>query len=230
MPGSRAHPGTVTTPADLLASALAEDGARPLLTYYDDDTGARVELSVATTANWVAKVANLLVDSYGIEPGDDAAVRLPVHWQTAVVLLACWSAGARVGFDGNGTVTFTTADSSTDGATDVGEIVLGTAPMGGDLARLAAAEPDVFVPEAPSGADLVEAAPVDLPHAARVLTTVGFDQPASLAYGLIGPLAVSGSAVLVANPAPELLAGHAETERVTHTLGVSVDGIPRLDR
>jgi uncharacterized protein (TIGR03089 family) len=219
----------VTTPADLLASALVEDGSRPLLTYYDDETGARVELSVATTANWVAKVANLLVDSYDVEPGDDVAVRLPLHWQTAVVLLACWSAGARVGFDGQGTVTFVAADATTGEATEGAAIVLGTAAMGADLGRIAAAEPDLFVPDSPSGADLVEAAPVDLPHGARVLTVTGFEDPVSLAYGLLGPLAVSGSAVLVANPAPDRLADHAETERVTHTLGVSIDGLPRLD-
>jgi uncharacterized protein (TIGR03089 family) len=219
----------VTTPSDLLASALSEDGSRPLFTYYDDDIGARVELSVTTTANWVAKVANLLVDSYDVEPGDDVAVRLPLHWQTAVVLLSCWSAGARVGFDGTGTVTFTSADQTAETATNAAAVVLGTAAMGGDLARLSAAEPDVFVPESPSGADLVDAAPIDLPHGARVLTTIGFEEPVGLAYGLIGPLAVGGSAVLVANPDPDRLADHAEAERVTHTLGVSVEGLRRLD-
>ena len=34
--------------------------ARPLITFYDDATGERVELSAATTANWAAKAANLL--------------------------------------------------------------------------------------------------------------------------------------------------------------------------
>ncbi|URN16341.1 MULTISPECIES: TIGR03089 family protein [Streptomyces] len=81
------------TPADLLRSALAADPARPLVTYYDDATGERVELSVATFANWVAKTANLLQDGLCAEPGERVALLLPAHWQTAVWLLACASAG-----------------------------------------------------------------------------------------------------------------------------------------
>ncbi len=58
------------TPADLLRSALASDPGRPLVTFYDDATGERVELSVATFANWVAKTANLLQADPAAEPGD----------------------------------------------------------------------------------------------------------------------------------------------------------------
>ena len=43
--------------------------ARPLITYYDDATGERVELSGTTTANWAAKAANLLRDECDVEPG-----------------------------------------------------------------------------------------------------------------------------------------------------------------
>ncbi|MFJ2952666.1 MULTISPECIES: TIGR03089 family protein [unclassified Streptomyces] len=84
---------TDRTPADLLGSALAADPVRPLVTFYDDATGERVELSVATFANWVAKTANLLQDELSVEPGDRVALLLPVHWQTAVWLLACASVG-----------------------------------------------------------------------------------------------------------------------------------------
>ncbi|UGY91777.1 TIGR03089 family protein [Streptomyces gobiensis] len=84
---------TDRTPADLLRSELATDAARPLVTFYDDATGERVELSVATFANWVAKTANLLQDELSAEPGDRLALLLPAHWQTAVWLLACFSTG-----------------------------------------------------------------------------------------------------------------------------------------
>ncbi|HEX6499246.1 MAG TPA: TIGR03089 family protein [Micromonosporaceae bacterium] len=78
------------------ASALAADPTRPVLTFYDGATGERTELSGATLDNWLAKTANLLVDGLGLGSGDTAAVLLPAHWQTAAVLLGCWSAGLAV--------------------------------------------------------------------------------------------------------------------------------------
>ena len=84
------------TPAGLLAAALRADPAGPLVTWYDDATGERVELSATTLANWVAKTANLLQEEFDVAPGSTVAVALPVHWQTAAVLLAVWSCGATV--------------------------------------------------------------------------------------------------------------------------------------
>ncbi|MCO5998705.1 TIGR03089 family protein [Actinoallomurus rhizosphaericola] len=80
-------------PVELLRGALAADPSRPLVTFYDDATGERVELSVKTFDNWVAKTANLLVDGLGAVPSGRVALALPGHWQTAVWLFACWSAG-----------------------------------------------------------------------------------------------------------------------------------------
>jgi uncharacterized protein (TIGR03089 family) len=84
------------TPADLLPAALRADPAGPLLTFYDDATGERVELSATTLSNWVAKTANLLQDDLGVQGGDRIGIVLPPHWQTAVALLACWAVGAEV--------------------------------------------------------------------------------------------------------------------------------------
>lgn len=67
-----------------------------MLTWYDDATGERTELSGATLANWVAKTANLLSDGCGLGPGDVAAVRTPPHWQTFAIYLAVWTAGLAV--------------------------------------------------------------------------------------------------------------------------------------
>jgi len=86
----------MTTVGARLGAIVATDPTRPLLTWYDDGNGERVELSGATLANWVAKTANLLVDGVGAEPGDAAVALLPPHWQTAAVLLGCWSAGVEV--------------------------------------------------------------------------------------------------------------------------------------
>jgi uncharacterized protein (TIGR03089 family) len=77
-------------------SAVRHDPTLPLLTWYDDATGERTELSGTTLDNWVAKTANLLVDGAGLGPGDAVAVLLPPHWQSAAVLLGCWAAGLAV--------------------------------------------------------------------------------------------------------------------------------------
>jgi len=88
--------GRADLPGELLAAAVRRNAAAPLLTAYDDATGDRVELSGATLANWVAKTANLLQEEFDVGPGSTVAVALPVHWQTAAVLLATWSCGAAV--------------------------------------------------------------------------------------------------------------------------------------
>ncbi|TDD33453.1 TIGR03089 family protein [Actinomadura sp. KC06] len=80
-------------PAGLLRRRVADDPSSPLVTFYDDASGERVELSARTFDNWVAKTANFLVDGLAAEPGTRVVLVLPPHWQTAVWLMACWSAG-----------------------------------------------------------------------------------------------------------------------------------------
>ncbi|QGG42199.1 TIGR03089 family protein [Aeromicrobium yanjiei] len=80
---------------DQLLRASA-DPTQPLLTYYDMATGERVELSTVTTANWVAKTSNFLVDELEVEPGARIRIGLPSHWLTAVWILSAWNVGAAV--------------------------------------------------------------------------------------------------------------------------------------
>ena len=77
-----AGPDRAGQPLHQLTAGLVgdRDPAQPLLTYLDGD--ARVELSGSTTANWVAKTANLLTDGYG--GADRVGLLLPLHWQTRV--------------------------------------------------------------------------------------------------------------------------------------------------
>lgn len=133
------------TVADLLSSALAEDPGRPLVTYYDDATGERVELSVATFANWVAKTANLIQDDLAAEPGDRLALLLPAHWQTAVWLLACSSTGVVVDVQGDPAVADTVVsgpDTLEAARTCRGErVALSLRPLGAPFPQL----PEGFV-------------------------------------------------------------------------------------
>jgi uncharacterized protein (TIGR03089 family) len=91
-----------TVTGAILDSLLRENPAGPRITYYDDATGERVELSTATLANWAAKTSNLLRDELAAAAGSRAAVFLPAHWQTAAVLLGVWWVGAEVVLGGNG--------------------------------------------------------------------------------------------------------------------------------
>jgi uncharacterized protein (TIGR03089 family) len=231
------------TPADLLRRELSRDGARPLLTWYDDDpaANARVELSVATTANWVAKIAGFLTEEHDVEPGAVVTVDLPLHWQTACVLLAVWSCGGAVTLDSDADLTVgTSADA---------DVVVVVDPMGMGLSRLVAAQPDEFLPVTPvdaeacalrSGArtwthaelgDAATHAAVhhDISDASRVLSTMTFDTVDGIDSGLLAPLAAGASAVLVRNADPMRLPQRCATENVTHTAGVTVLDVTRLD-
>jgi uncharacterized protein (TIGR03089 family) len=69
------------------------DPASPLLTFYDDHTGERVELSAITLHNWVAKTRNFLRDELDLTAGATVRLALPQHWQTITWLTACWADG-----------------------------------------------------------------------------------------------------------------------------------------
>jgi uncharacterized protein (TIGR03089 family) len=100
--------------AALLDPLLRADPMGPRITYYDDATGERIELSTVTLANWAAKTANLLRDELGAGPGSRVAVLLPAHWQTAAVLLGVWWIGAEVVTSGDGA-----AGPATSGSADL---------------------------------------------------------------------------------------------------------------
>jgi hypothetical protein len=195
------------TPAELLATELRRDAARPFITEYGDD--GRVELSVATIANWVAKTAGYLIDEIGVEPGDAIAVNPALHWQHAVALLAAWSVGARV-------------DLGPSPEVEPLEVPLDL--LGAEFSRLVAGYPDRYDPAEPSGEDAVAAAP-KLAATARLLTTVALDATGA-PVGLLAPLAAGGSVVYA--PATADLAAIAAAERVTHAAGVDLPGLPRI--
>ena len=83
----------MTVFTEVLTRLLRDDPGRPLVTFYDEGTGERTELSVATYANWVAKAGSLLVDELGLERGDTLRIELPAHWLTVVFLGAAWGTG-----------------------------------------------------------------------------------------------------------------------------------------
>jgi uncharacterized protein (TIGR03089 family) len=190
---------TDRTPADLLRSALAADPGRPLVTFYDDATGERVELSVATFANWVAKTSNLLQGDLGAEPGDRVALLLPAHWQTAVWLLACSSVGviADVAGDPAAADIVVSGPDTLEAARACGRerIALALRPLGGRFPQPPAGFADYAVEVPGQGDRFAPYAPVDPEEpalivagrefsGAEVVERAGAEAPA---LGLTGP-------------------------------------------
>ncbi|MGC1215665.1 MAG: TIGR03089 family protein [Micromonospora sp.] len=78
--------------------AAAAEVESPLLTYYDDATAERTDLTAHQLGDWAARSAGLLRDGCGLGPGSRVAVLLPPHWRTAAVLLGAWAVGMAVSF------------------------------------------------------------------------------------------------------------------------------------
>lgn len=218
---------------ELFAAAVRRDGGAPLLTYYDDATGERIELSAVTTANWVAKTANLLVDEYDLEAGEAVAIGLPPHWLGVVWALSAWSAGAAV-TTGTGTVAICGPDFAVRGEREtVGSALL---PLGGrfreplpegihDYGAEVYNHPDVFVPFTPPSpdspaydelthADLISTAE---PVADRILVTK--DLVSRDGVGLLtGVIAGGGSIVLCRNLDAAKLERRVADEKVDRVL------------
>lgn len=227
--------------AGLFAAAIARDPARPLLTWYDDATGERTELSGATLANWVAKTGNLLLDGLALGPGDRAAVLLPPHWQTAAVLLGCWSAGLQVVMPGTDTpgavdVLFAAADRVDEAAqwpaTD--RYALALAPFAAPLREVPNGFADYVIevrghgdhfggsPGAgPQDAQLCgratqRAVELGLSQGSRVL--IDADRNPEPVDWLLAPLAVGASVVLCGRLDRARLPGRLAAEQVTVNL------------
>jgi uncharacterized protein (TIGR03089 family) len=240
------------------------------VTFYDDATGQRVELSAVTMANWVAKTANLLQDEFDVGPGSTVAVALPVHWQTAAVLLAVWSCGAAV---------LDTASEDDDRLSGV-DVILAAAdrlppledqgldqlvglslhPMGlgmagytgpaRDFALEVRAHGDHFAPWQPPEAEsvglilgggeltlggLVETAAelatrLGIAPGDRILVDERTATEAGPVAWLLAPLSAGASLVLGRSVTPGGLPQRAESERVTATLGLRLDGVRELGR
>jgi uncharacterized protein (TIGR03089 family) len=99
-----------------LFSPDLETADRPLLTFYDDSTGERRELTAAALGELAGRVARLLREGCGLRAGDRVAIKAPAHWQTAGAVLGAWSIGAALSFRLSATAGLEPLDGS-DGET-----------------------------------------------------------------------------------------------------------------
>jgi uncharacterized protein (TIGR03089 family) len=233
----------VNLSAAILNPMLRTDPVGPRITYYDDATDERIELSAVTLANWAAKTGNLLRDELGAGPASRVAVLLPAHWQTAAVLFGVWWIGADVLLDGSDAdIALCTAErldeADATGASEVAVLSLDAfgrpapdLPIGvTDYATAVRVHGDQIVAEQHPGPALsgrsVEqvldacqktAAAKALTADDRVLSTASWSTADDVIDGLLSVLAVGGSLVYVANPDPAALPRRTETEKVTRS-------------
>jgi uncharacterized protein (TIGR03089 family) len=233
----------IDSPEALFAAIVAEQPSRPFVTFYDDATGERSELSAKSLANWVAKTYFLLTDEYALGVGDRALVQLPAHWISVPVLLGAWTAGLTLDVAGDADVAFVEPATAAlaAGVPDVVAIAPDTAARGFDGAPpegtvdyilAVRPQPDAWssVHAAASASDpaisaqtrgeLVaaarqRAADLGLARGARVLTTHTWNTPADWVDALLVPLAVGGSLVILRNADTAGIERRLQQERAT---------------
>lgn len=230
----------MTTFPAVLQQTLRADAARPLVTFYDDATGERTELSATTYANWVAKTASLLVEELDLERGGRLLVDLPTHWLTPVFAGAAWTVGLCVvpaggAGDVDGVVCGPDSIAAYAGrAASVPVVATALHPLGmrfteplpdgvQDFGAEVWSQPDAFTPwdpptdddealEGVSQGELFGSAGRLLPAGGRLLTTASpLADPATLVDALVG----HGSTVWWRHPDPATRDHKVEVERVT---------------
>lgn len=224
----------------LLDPILAADPAGPRITWYDDATGARIELSTLTLANWAAKTANMIRDEFGVLPGGRVVVLLPAHWQSAAALLGVWWAGCEVVLapDPDADLALVTPDRLDDVASIAEVAALSLDAFGApvpdlppgitDYATHVRMHGDRFLASGSGDAALdgrtIAAVLADAQQAAtrsgisasdRVLSSRNWSTPDDLVDGLLAVLAAGASLVQVDNPDPAALERRVASERVT---------------
>jgi uncharacterized protein (TIGR03089 family) len=230
-----------TVTAAVLDPLLAVNPAGPRITYYDDATGERIELSTVTLANWAAKTGNLLRDELAAGPGSRIAVLLPAHWQTAAVLFGIWWIGAEVRLGPDpADIVLCTGDRIDEA--DADEIVaLSLDPFGKPVANLplgvtdyatsVRVHGDQIIPERQPGLALdarsvddvlaaaqKRAAEMQFIAADRVASSASWSTADELIDNMLAIFAAGASLVQVSNTDPETETRRYVTEKITRSL------------
>lgn len=232
------------TPERCFADLLATAPAAPFVTYYDEATGERAELSAKSLANWVAKTHFLLTDELGLGVGDAAVAALPAHWISVPPVLGTLTAGLALTDDpGAAQVAFVAPDTAARavGIPDVYAVAPSSAAVGfrrdvpdglADYVLAVRPQPDKWATvQLPAGPDdpclpgltrrevvlraRERAAALGVGSGARILTDRDWATPDDLIDLLIVPLVVGGSLVLVRNAAEDVLARRMDQERAS---------------
>ena len=184
---------------DLLAKILASDPTTPRLTVYDENTGARLDLSGITLDNWAAKVANMLIEELDLTEDSLISIDLPPGWQAVAIALGALAAGIPVTFFDTATsdVVFVAENAHKD-ATENESDAAGPSEYSGDV---------VIVTDDPFGRGVEETGGTLLPGAIDFGPTVRF-------YGDQFAQPTRSLADIVTNVSPQSLHRFSPTSRV----------------
>jgi uncharacterized protein (TIGR03089 family) len=216
-----------------LQVALSSDAARPRLTFYDDATGERVELSAQSLAGWVIKTMNLLVDDVGVDADTVVSLHLPLHWLTAVWVMAADASGVEVRTAEGGTGPSAVVDAGFEERFAVSlrpmAVPLGADRPDGfrDYCSEVRTMPDQLVQPVPALGALSQlaarrAGELSLLPGERVFMLAIDDRPVgptTVVEGLLAALEVDGSAVWTRNPDAARCVSRWRDEQVTAVLG-----------
>jgi uncharacterized protein (TIGR03089 family) len=232
------------TPEGCLDDLLAAAPAAPFVTYYDEASGDRAELSARSLANWVAKTHFLLTDELGLGVRDAAMIALPAHWISVPAILGCLTAGLELVDDPDrADVAFVAPDTALQAATvpDVYAVAPSSAAVGfgghvpdgvADYVLAVRPQPDAWPsvhlaagPDDPcldgmTRREVVERArdrarDRGIAEGARLVTARDWTVLADLIEPLFLPLVQRGSLVIVRNAADDVLERRMQQEKAT---------------
>jgi uncharacterized protein (TIGR03089 family) len=232
------------TPEGCFDDLLAAAAAAPFVTYYDEATGDRAELSARSLANWVAKTHFLLTDELGLGVRDAAMIALPAHWISVPAILGCLTAGLELVDDPDrADVAFVAPETTLQAAAvpDVYAVAPSSAAVGfggdvpdgvADYVLAVRPQPDAWGsvrlaggPDDPCLEGLTRAEVVErardrardrgVAAGARMLTTRDWAVPADLIDALFVPLVQRGSLVIVRNAAEDVVERRMQQEKAT---------------
>ena len=237
-------PAPPATPEGLFDELLRANPSAPFVSYYDETSGERSELSAKSLANWVAKTHSLLVDELGLGVGDTAFIALPAHWISVPAILGCLTAGLALSSSPDGAdVAFVEPATAglAVGVPDVYCVAPASAAVGlrddvpagaQDYVLSVRPQPDAWpgvffgaTPDDPcwdgqlraevADAARARAAELGMTAGARVLTAHDWTGPSAWLDTLLAPLAVRGSVVYVRGADEATLARRADQEKAT---------------
>lgn len=231
------------SPTQILRATARTDAVRPRLTWYDQKSGERVELSATSLINWVDKTAHFFAAELDLQPGSRVSISLPRHWLAAVCWFAADAVGGKpvMGPDSGADVAVIGPDGLVELPANDEVVAISLRPMGAgfstpmpplirDFTTEVRSQPDQFTPVATgdetAGQRAVgQSAAWSLNHADRVAAAGPWQGENDPINSLLTPFAADASVLWIRNPDASALVSLIDAEGVTAWFGDPPTGL-----